>query len=237
MSDEQQTNQPTQPSQGQDVQGESLDTLLASITNPEGEQKYADVPTALKSVAHSEETISSLRAELESLKQEVAKSRSVDEVAEQLRSQKAGKEKPSQSLSVDDIDSYLESKLKEREDAAQRQQREASEKANLDSVVNQLKKSFGDKAADMFESVAKDLDMSAKELVELAKSKPKAVLKQFSVSGKAVSNGAPTSTANTSNLNKGLPELKPVGYGTMKDMKASYQAHVDYINAQRSQRN
>ena len=179
-----------------------LDTLLASIKNPQGEQKYKTVEDALKALGHSQSFIPELQhkvadseaklndaaqklQELDALKETVAK---LTQKLTETPETPSGK-----SLSEADIAEIVGRQLTAKQQADQA-------KANTKIVTDALGKQFGDKAATVFYGKAQELGMSQEQINSLAASAPQAVLTMFGVSGgvahKQTAN-PPSGTVNT----------------------------------------
>lgn len=173
----QQSNQ-SPASSGGVPPNEPFADLLKSITNERGEQKYGNLPDALKGLQHSQQFIqqlkdetSSLKSELERLKSELASRRSVEDAVAELTSRKApqGTTNP-QGLTEEAVADLVERTLSTRETVTQ-------QKKNLQSVVNAMSQKFGNTAEQEFYTRANSVGLSAKQVNELAAQSPSAVFK------------------------------------------------------------
>lgn len=207
-------------SNGAPAQNNPLDTMLASIRNEQGEQKYRTVEDAIKALAHSQSYIPQLRTELDSTKAALAAAQAEkDRIAElertvlQLTQNNSPAATPPAGLSEEQIASLVTRTL------TQNQQAEI-QKNNLASVVNAVKETFGDKAEEVFYSKAKELGMSAEEVNALAAKTPKAVLTLLGVSAVPNTNRNAPSAGLNSNAFQGNPagtigiNTKPIMLGS-----------------------
>lgn len=159
------------------------DTLLASIKNERGEQKYRSVEDALKGLQHAQSYIPEVKnelnqtkAELEQIRQALKKQEELERIVNDVATRQAKQETPSQSFDESKLAELVDTRL-----SAVEQQRIAQ--ANQASVRDSLIKTFGEKAAEVFNSKASDLGMSPEELTSLAARSPKAVLSMLGVNG------------------------------------------------------
>lgn len=164
-------------------ENEALNTLLASIKNDQGEQKYDSLPKALEGLRNAQEFIPQLKGELSEKDQELADLRSkvaelsaVHDVVEKLTAQNEppAPETPPQpqTLNEQDVAKLLQQQL----DARDRQQSEAT---NAQSVINTLTEKFGTEAEKNYVAKAQELGMTVEGLNNLSKTSPQAVLALF----------------------------------------------------------
>jgi len=134
-------------------------------------RKYSSVEDALKSVPHAQKHIQTLESELAQAKEELTKRRSAEELLEEIRSELTT-EHTTQAVAFDEsklvqlVDQTLS--LKEKQRAAEH---------NAIKVADKFTSSFGDKAQEVYNALAKDSGMSVQELNALAAKSPNAVLK------------------------------------------------------------
>lgn len=142
---------------------------LQAIVNPQGQQKYADVNTALASIPHAQGHIDTLTAQVAQLEEQVAKSKGMDEVLQRLESnQQPPAVTPVSGLDETSVNALVERQLANREQAS-------LAKLNQDSVVSSLQGSYGDKAEEVFNAKAASLGMSVEQLNQLSAQSPSAV--------------------------------------------------------------
>lgn len=205
-------------------------SLLGEIKNQEGEQKYADVETALKSVAHAEGTIAELRNKVKQMEDQLVQAKSTEELAASLGKHTPNEpnEQPSGGEQGIDVEALVEAALAKREQEKTASEQADTRKSNAENVRDSLRETYGDKAGEVFKEKAEELGLTADELVSLAQDKPQLVLKQFTK--KAPQPNSMVGGVNTSNLsNTPAPTLTPPKGRTAKDMVASYREHEQAI--------
>lgn len=200
----------------------ALDTMLQSITAPDGRQKYSSVEAALQSIPHAQAKIIELQQNIESLQAELAQRKGVEQMLDALQqpAEPVIPQQPVAQLDPADIDSRIEQLLKQREQQAVAQQ-------NLQTVEQTLTAQFGDKAKEVFASKAAELGVSVEYLMQQASQAPKLVLGQFAVAPQAPQAQPVRSTVMPPSGPTVNPAIKPVMYGaSTKDTVASYRAHA-----------
>lgn len=235
-------NQQTESNQStQTPPNDPLNTLLGSIKNERGEQKYRTVEEALKGLQHAQGYIPELRSELNAFKaqfEDVQTKLKKQEEIERLVNDVATRQTKVQETPAQAFD---ESKLAELVDSrltANEQARIAH--LNQTSVRDSIVKTYGDKAAEIFNAKASDFGMSPEELTALAARSPKAVLSMLGVTGTDAhkqSTQAPSSSslnsaviANTRNSLLGDRQLFTLKAGaTDSDVKAMAQRSSDLM--------
>lgn len=239
-SDPQQTKQEGQaPDAAESVdnqQGQNgFEDLLASITAPDGRQKYNSVEDALKSLQHSQSHISTLEQEMQELRSQFqqtqqkaeeleTKSKTMEELVSEFKAgQQNSTEKPSNTQSVDPefIENTVESLL------TRRQQVEAANK-NIGTVINAFKEKYGEeKAEEVFYSRAQELGLGREFVNSLAAQSPKAVFGLYGIED------SPKRTDNISSSSVNTEAVEPkteqvsgkVKIGaTTKDMTDAWRA-------------
>ena len=152
-------------------------------------KKYSSVEDALKSVPHAQKHIQTLESELATLKEELMKRRTTEELLDEIKSGVQPKENP-QGVEFDQdklmqlVDQTLE--VKERQRLA---------KSNASQVAAKFTEKFGTEAENVYKSVAKDNGLSEQQLNSLAASSPNVVLK---LAGLAEAKIAPVSKSSSS---------------------------------------
>lgn len=155
-------------------------TLLGEIKNDRGEPKYKSLPEALNALKHSQEYIPQLTSQLSQKDTELANARAAAErVAELERSIEALTRQSTtvpptvpQGLNEEQIAELVQRTLT-------KSQKEAIERANLTSVADTLKNTFGTDAESKYNAKAAELGMSVPEFNALAARSPKAVLEML----------------------------------------------------------
>jgi hypothetical protein len=158
-------------------------------------KKYSDVTTALGSIPHAQQHISTLEKELAETRAELEKRAKLEDAIAKLE----GKDQFPVETKTESIDP---AKLVEEVKASLRQDEQINRaKANLGTVESKLVEVYGDKAKEKFEEASARLNMSAQVLTALAKDSPEAALALIGVP-KAEGNpqGTSESDVNTSAL-------------------------------------
>lgn len=173
-------DQATQPETPASQGGDELTTKLASIVNEKGEQKYADVQTALDALKNSQDYIPTLKnevsekdSEIAQLREQIAKSQGVQEALERFASQgqqpQAQPTAPVEPQQVAqeqvDINSLVQA-------AFQAHQQQTQAEKNLNEVNSVLTSQYGDKAVEYLQKKANELGTTAEALQEMAKTNP-----------------------------------------------------------------
>lgn len=175
----------TQPQQNQQQQApapEVFADLLKDIRNERGEQKYDSVPKALQGLAHAQNFIPQLQTsiqqkdeEIRQLREQLAKASTVEDVVSRLTAQQTRVEDNQPAASGLDeqavlglVQNYL-SQTKAQESA----------QGNILKVQEALTSKFGDKAAEVLETKARELGTTRQELGKLASQNPQLVLALF----------------------------------------------------------
>lgn len=159
----------------------TIEALLGSIKNPNGEQKYKTIEDALNGLKHSQEFIPTLLKEKESTMDELKalkeKAEKVDALEQTLADFMAQQKEqtPTSEVSFESIQNLVRQTLTQ-------ESAEAEKKKNQASVVQALTQQFGDKAQEEFINKASQLGMSPEKLEELASTSPVAVKQLFGVS-------------------------------------------------------
>ncbi len=181
-----------------------LATLLGSITNEKGEQKYKSVEDALVGLKNAQEYIPGLKetlaqkeARIAALEQTAAKVASLEEALTKLTQQQPTETKQS-GPSEEDIARLVENAIHKTETV--KKQRE-----NISVVTKAISDKFGDKSETEFYSKAAELGLSKEEMNALAAKSPNAVLGLFGITDK----GVPQRTGSPGGSNINTTGLKP----------------------------
>ena len=135
--------------------------------------KYATPEAALESLPHAQHHIDNLEQEMSSLREDLAKRKTVDEVLQEINKTPTDTEAEPQ-LTQEQLDALIDSRLQAR--TAQ-----DSRTANSNEVKATFISHFGDneKANEAYNQKAKDLGMSIEDLNTLSATSPKAVFSMF----------------------------------------------------------
>lgn len=162
-------------------------------------KKYQTAEEALKSVPHAQKHIQTLESELQTLKEELTKRKTAQELLDEMKSG-FPQEKTSQGVEIDSdkiaqlINETLT--LKERQNTA---------KQNTESVASKFTDQFGEKAEEVYQTIAKESGLTVAQLNQLAASSPSAVLKLAGLTKGTQIPGKTNSTINTESFNKVNP--------------------------------
>jgi LysM repeat protein len=158
-------------------------------------KKYNSAEEALKSVPHAQKHIQTLESELATLKDELSKRRTTEELLDEIKSgiqpqaTPAGTEFDQDKL-MQLVNQTLESK--ERQKAAV---------TNAESVASKFTEKYGSKAEEVYNSIARESGLTVSQLNNLAASSPKIVLKLAGLEGSSAPvAGKPSSSVNTEAL-------------------------------------
>lgn len=182
-------------------------TLLATIKNERGEQKYASLEAALEGLRNAQEFIPNLRAqqaekdaEIERLRVQAERVQALEESIAALTSQRNDNQ-PTAAPAFDEnkLADLVNQTLSKREQAA-------LQTANVASVVSNLQQSFGADAEKKFYDKATEMGMTMAEMNALAAKSPKAVLAMLGVSQAATKQNQSTPTPGTVNTSAFTPQ-------------------------------
>ena len=184
-------------------------------------KKYSSVEDALKSVPHAQKHIQTLEQELSQAREELAKRKTTEQLLDEIKSGFLPENTPQvvefdQDKLVQLVDQTLS--LKEKQRLSQQ---------NAISVANKFTEQYGEKAEEVYNTIAKENGLSVQELNKLASSSPAVVLK---LAGFTKGSSIPTksnSSVNTEALrnNQGSQELSarvPKG-ATTKDLTNAWR--------------
>lgn len=181
-----------------------LNDLLGQIKNERGEPKYKSVQDALNGLLHAQNHIQTLLTEKRQVDEELNTLRPVAIKVSELEKVVERLTQPSQSqvatpAAIQGFTEEQVAKLVEQTMTRNQQQQVAT--ANLGSVVNAVKKHFGDKAEEVFYAKAAELGMNQAEINALAARTPAATLKLLGIDTHNQSSlSSTTSTINTTAL-------------------------------------
>jgi hypothetical protein len=158
-------------------------------------KKYSSVEDALKSVPHAQKHIQTLESELAAAREELTKRKTTEELLDEIKSgiqpqiTSAGSEFDQDKL-LKLVDQTLEQK-----------ERQRAAKTNAETVASKFTDKYGQKAEEVYNTIARDSGLTVQQLNSLAASSPKIVLKLAGLEGtSAPVAGKPTSSVNTETL-------------------------------------
>jgi hypothetical protein len=187
--------------------------VVAPVQDPVHElvgegKKYATVEKALESITHAqahiatvEEDNAALKAQLAEANLAITKATSLDEVLSKIS---ASKEEPVTLAPTIDPQAITQAVLDQLQVADQAK----VEQANSAAVVTKLQEKYGEKAEEVYRSMATKVGLSVAQLNALAGKSPMAVLAYFE-QVKSEETKAPTGTVVTSSLD-GTPLPKEI---------------------------
>jgi hypothetical protein len=175
-----------------------LTDLLKEIKNERGEQKYASTEEALKGAAHAQQHIqtqnnkvSELENEIQSLREELQKRKSVEDAITDLSASQGSKENQPTGLDEQAVLALLA----KREKDSQRQ-------SNLQKVESYLIQQYGDKAKQEVQRIAGELNISPEKIGELSEESPDLVIKQLFKGNQSQPNSFTNNSINTEMINQ-----------------------------------
>lgn len=159
-------------------------------------KKYSSVEDALKSVPHAQKHIQTLESELAAAREELAKRKTAEELLDEIKSGIQPQVTPAGSeFDQDKLLQLVDQTLEQKE-------RQRTAKTNAESVASKFTEKYGQKAEEVYNTVAKESGLTIQQLNSLAASSPKIVLKLAGLEGvSAPVAGKPNSTVNTEALN------------------------------------
>lgn len=183
-------------------------------------KKYRTADDALRALPHAQAHIQKIEEDNAKLKEEVAKSRMMEDLLKEFKQQNTGQELPlpvnkSDPTETVDINSAVEAAL------ARKEAKLISE-ANASEVIGAFKAAFGEEGEAKFVELAKENQISIQELNKLAMTSPNAVLKLAGLK-KGVTTNVPHSTSTirtdaASLTNQGLSAKVPLVGSSTKDV-------------------
>ena len=232
--DEVTTETPVEQSTNEAVQTDTAPKAFEIPTEAQelvGEgKKYQSPEDALKSVPHAQKHIETLESELASVKEELTKRQTTQELIDELKSGSQPVENTTQSAEInqDSVMDLVNQTLTIREKKAQAE-------SNAKSVAAKFTAQYGDKAESTYNSIAKELNVTVAQLNELASSAPSIVLKAAGLSAATAPVGNTTGSVNTEALtNTASPQAlsAKVESGSTKDLLKAWGRAGEKIKQQ-----
>jgi len=191
-----------QPVQEPVTQASTVDysAVLGDIKDAQGNQKYSDVETALKSINFASEHIQTLETENAQYKENQLKQTSAQDLVAQVQAANKPQTEVTNMPSTEAITAMVVNAI-----AADKQQTLAQ--SNQARVVSILTERFGDKAEEQYRAKGQELGLGPQTLDNIAGSSPEAVLAWF---------GSDKATANPPQVHSTLipsanPPVAPTG--------------------------
>ena len=237
MSEEQNVTQEsveptTQEAQQQDTQAKPFE-IPTEAQDLVGEgKKYSSAEEALKSVPHAQNHIQTLESELAELKTELSKRKTTQELLDEIKSGVKPVENTTQEvgLNQDTVMELVNNTLKQNEQKKLAQ-------ANASQVASKFSEKYGSNAEAVYNSLAKDLNLTPTKLNELAATSPNLVLRLADLEPSVQTNVArPSGSVNTEALAANKPKAEvsakvPRGAST-KDLVNAWRAAGEKVKQQ-----
>lgn len=189
----------------------SYENLLKNIKNERGEQKYKTVEDAMVGLLNAQQYIPKLKEELETYKSQVStfqseleKVKHIEETVNNLLSNQ--QQQSTQSAPVIDENKIADIVGQ----TLSRREQEIQQKQNINIVVSEVAKKFGEKSEEAFYGLAKEMGLSNVEMNALAAKSPKAVLTMLGINTSATK---PVQPSTASSVNS--EAFKPVEQTTI----------------------
>lgn len=182
---------------------------LGAILNPDGTQKYRDVPTALDALRHSQEYIKKLQDEKAEAE---TKATTMAELMEALKKEAPPAVPPvpqnlPPALTAGDVETIL---------LQHEQKKIAAQNAKV--VTDAFQRLYGEKASEVFYAKAQELGMAPAAINQLAANSPQAVLTMLQANQKAT---PPVPHSSVNNL--GTPPAPPKAIGSVMGFVSTNQ--------------
>ena len=222
--------EPTQETVQQDTQPKAFE-IPTEAQDVIGEgKKYQSPEDALKSVPHAQKHIETLESELATVREELTKRQTTQELIDELKSgvQPIATTVPVGELNQDNVMDLVNQTIATREANARAD-------SNAKSVAAKFTEQYGDKAEVTYNSIAKELNLSVKQLNELAATSPTVVLKAAGLSAAKAPVASSSGDINTEALSQ---SAKPtdlsakVAGGSTKDLLAAWGNAKAKVNQQ-----
>ena len=188
----------TQEAQQQDTQAKPFEIPTEAQALVGEGKKYASAEDALRSVPHAQQHIKTLEEEMAQLKEELSKRKTTQELLDEIKSGVRPVENTTQEvgLNQDTIMELVNNTLKRNEQKKTAQQ-------NASQVASKFNEKYGSNAETVYNSLAKDLNLSPQKLNELAATSPNLVLRLADLEPNVKTNVSKSSgSVNTEALNQ-----------------------------------
>ena len=171
------------PVQSADANGSQPQDQSPQAQSPDGDARLRDLEakfnTVQKRVDDSQEYIKTLKAQLEEKEAQLAKARKLDDVYSALKDEpqqhQPHKEQPA-TYDAEELLSKTEARVLAK---LQAQQQALAEEDNFKKVSTELTKRFGDDVDKKVQEIADESGLTVEEVVQMARQKPKALLRLF----------------------------------------------------------
>jgi vacuolar-type H+-ATPase subunit I/STV1 len=205
--------------------------LLASITDENGRPKYDSVEKAIEALSHSQTHIRTLEAEskvkddlIQSLKTEAEKANSLESVIQQLTNEKTSTEQQATPQTSGLTEQHVLDLVKR---SLQEQKTTEVAVNNVKTVNDKLVNKYGEKASEVIQNKAKELNTTPEALKNLSASNPNLVLALF---GDKASTPSPSvSSVNISGQPTPSNEIKRPEVSILSGRGATLNNQIDLM--------
>ena len=223
--------EPTQETVQQDTQPKAFE-IPTEAQDVIGEgKKYQSPEDALKSVPHAQKHIETLESELATVREELAKRQTTQELIDELKS---GVQTQSQTVTNGELNQDSVMDLVNQTIATREEKIKAE--INAKSVAEKFTAQYGDKAEDTYNSIAKELNVSVQQLNELSAKSPTIVLKAAGLSATKTPVASSSGNINTEALSQTTKpqelSARVTGNGSTKDLLAAWGNAKAKVNLQ-----
>lgn len=221
------------------VSADPFADLLSSIRNENGEPKYKDVQTALQALQASQQFISTLKTEKQSIEQENAQLKksleeigSVDDLIKRLNPSAPQTPAPTPASPTVVSEEVIVQKV---EDILSQREKERLQRSNLEAVVGAVTKQFGEQSAAHITKRAAELGTTTDALKALAANSPAMALelllgKSKQVVNPSLSQNVPPHTVPADNEYPKYERGVARGGMTNKELVDRWKQSVNYTN-------
>lgn len=220
---------------------DELTTLLASIKNEDGQPKYKDIPTALKSLAASQDYIKQLKSDIEqrdnqltSVQSQLQEATTVEDFVNRLTTQQQEpSEQPTEQPSAPEGNGFDEALI---EEYLAKREAKASQEKNITAVRNAIATAYGDEADAKLQAKAAELGMSLNDISELATRSSTAAIKLLGLDSTTTATKPNTNGTINSTAFQRAPEPQQAQKTAPSMLRgATSQQSIDYIRALRAE--
>lgn len=216
---------------------EPVEPLKPNLTIPKeleefvGEgKKYKSLDDAFKAFPHAQKHISTLEKELATLREELVKRKTAEDLIREM--EKHSRSEPEETAQTPGLDVNQISQLVE--NILNKKTVEQTQSANVKKVVDVFKNTFGEKAKEKYEQLARDNGISLEDLDRMTKLSPQVVLNLAQIKPIAPSQGNKVFSDISSPLtsNQQQSSIKVGKYPTTKEVGRALAAAREAVLAQ-----
>jgi len=204
-------------------------TIPQELSELVGEgKKYKTVEDAYKALPHQVNHISRIELENAQMREELTKRKTAEELLNDMRNRESttGVSTPSVEVNQDVVSEIVRKQM-------EGYNKEQLSKSNTDSVVQAFKQNFGEKAEEMYNTLAKNNGMTIADVNAMAMRSPLAVLNLAGISSKKPVTSSFSSDVNTqshSNSNTQTQNSRVSNYGSSVDVTNGMRRAIEMVN-------